>query len=133
VNALLDTNAYVALRRGHPEVLDLVRSSSRILLSTVVVGELMDGFYGGSKLRENIRLLEQTARSADVDLLSVTWATAEIFGRISSALRRAGTPIPTNDVWIAAHATEHGGTVVTADAHFDKVPGLAVVSFTLSL
>lgn len=129
MRALLDTNAYVALRRGNPEVVDGVRRSSRVLLSAIVVGELMDGFHGGSRLKENIRLLEETARGPNVEVLAVAWSTSEWFGRISSGLRRAGTPIPTNDVWIAAHAMEHGATVLTADAHFDKVPGLVVVRF----
>lgn len=131
MRALLDTNAYVALRGGSPEIVEIIRRSTRVLLSAVVVGELMDGFHGGSKAKENLRLLEETARSPNVELLAVAWSTSEWFGRISQGLRRAGTPIPTNDVWIAAHAMEHGATLLTADAHFEKVPGLAIVRFRL--
>jgi len=86
-----------------------------VLLSAIVVGELMDGFQGGTRLRENLRLLEETAKNASVEFIPVGWNTTEWFGRVSSALRKAGTPIPTNAVWIAAHAMEHGATLITGN------------------
>jgi tRNA(fMet)-specific endonuclease VapC len=126
---LLDTNAYVALRRGNAEVVDAVRRSTGVLLSAIVVGELMDGFQGGSRLTENLRLLEETTKSSSVEFVTVGWNTTEWFGRVSSALRKAGTPIPTNDVWIAAHTMEHGARLITADGHFEKVAGIALHRF----
>jgi tRNA(fMet)-specific endonuclease VapC len=55
----------------------------------------------------------------------VTLETADRFGRIAAALRRRGTPIPTNDVWIAAHAFESGAELLSFDRHFEQIDGLA--------
>jgi tRNA(fMet)-specific endonuclease VapC len=65
-----------------------------------------------------------------VELLPVTRTTADRFGRIAAALRKAGTPIPTNDIWIAAHAFESGAELVTFDDHFAAVPGLVWTQLT---
>lgn len=116
---LLDTNAYVALMRGHAAVADHVRDAERLVFSLFVVGELMFGFRNGRRVRENTENLERFLSTPDVDLVCPSWGTAERFGTLATALRRAGTPIPTNDVWIAAHALEHGAEVVTFDRHFE--------------
>ena len=50
------------------------------------------------------------------------------FGRIAAALRKAGTPIPTNDIWIAAHVFETGAELITFDRHFDSVRGLPLTT-----
>ena len=63
-------------------------------------------------------------------MLTVTFVTADRFGRIATALREKGTPIPTNDIWIAAQAMEAGADLVSSDAHFGLVEGLAWVSFS---
>ena len=121
---LLDTNAYSAWMRGHPGLVERVKNAEHLLLSTVVVGELLHGFHGGTRYVENRRELDRLLEHADVTLLPVTLATAEYFGRITHALRRAGTPIPTNDIWIAAHAMEHAAEFASFDEHFEKVAGL---------
>jgi tRNA(fMet)-specific endonuclease VapC len=56
--------------------------------------------------------------------LNATAETAEVFGQVKSSLRKSGTPLPINDVWIAAHALETGSVVVTYDVHFKSIPGL---------
>ena len=123
----LDTNAYSALRRGHPEVADLVRRAERILMSTVVVGELQFGFRNGSRYERNWRELRAFLDQPFVNILEVTLVTADRFGRISTALRTKGKPIPTNDIWIAAHAMEHGADLLTFDEHFEIVECLALI------
>jgi len=122
---LLDTNAYVALKRGHPAVSELVRASTELSFSTVVLGELYFGFRNGSRFEKNAEELDELLADARVELLPVTRTTADRFGRIAAALRKHGKPIPTNDVWIAAHAFESGAELVTFDRHFAAVPGLA--------
>lgn len=120
----LDTNAYTALMSGHPEVAARVRGAERLLLSAVVVGELLFGFRNGSRTEENLRQLDGFLDNPYVNLLPVTHTTADRFGRIAAALHRRGRPIPTNDIWIAAHAMESGAELVSADGHFEEVDGL---------
>ena len=124
---LLDTNAYAALKRGHEGVAGLVRQLSELVFSIVVVGELLFGFRNGGRYDRNTKELDEFLADARVRLLPVTRATADRFGRIATALRKTGKPIPSNDIWIAAHAFESGAELVTFDDHFEAVAGLALV------
>lgn len=123
---VLDTNAYVALRRGSEAVLDALARTATVILPAVVLAELLYGFRGGSRERENRRELEAFLARPTVRFGPATEETAEHFAETKSALRGAGRPIPTNDLWVAAHAREHGAMLVTFDAHFLGVPGLRV-------
>ena len=122
---LLDTNAYVGMKRNHDRTVQLVRDATEILISVVVVGELLFGFRNGNRFDRNAQELNDFLSDGRVALLPVTHTTADRFGRIAAALRQAGKPIPTNDIWIAAHAFESGGELVTFDRHFEAVAGLA--------
>ena len=124
---LLDTNAYSAMKRGHEAVMDLVRRSQQVLLSAVVAGELLHGFRAGSRFDDNLREFNAFIEHPLVDFLAVDMQTAERFARVATALRSAGTPLPTNDVWIAAHAMQTGAQLVSFDRHFEQVAGLAWV------
>ena len=125
---LLDTNAYVELRKGNAEVANLVRNAEQLVFSMVVVGELLFGFRNGNRYEKNLASLDDFLTQPWVTLQLVTRTTADRFGRIAAALRKAGTPIPTNDVWIAAHAFETGAELITFDRHFDEVRGLPVTT-----
>lgn len=125
---LLDTNAYSALLRGHADVARRVRRAERILLSAIVVGELLFGFRNGSRYETNHQELDEFLASPFVSLLPVGLVTADRFGRIAAGLKRKGKPLPTNDIWIAAHAMESGGELVSFDHHFEDVDGLAWVA-----
>jgi len=130
VRVALDTSAYSALMRGHREVASLVRRAEAVLLPAVVAGELLYGFRFGSRFEENAARLEAFLDVPSVDLLTVTFVTADRFGRIATALREKGTPIPTNDIWIAAQAMVAGADLLSSDAHFGLVEGLPWVSFS---
>ncbi|MBI4603081.1 MAG: type II toxin-antitoxin system VapC family toxin [Planctomycetes bacterium] len=119
---ILDTSAYSAFLRGHPEVKREVQAAEDIVLTAVVVGELIAGFLGGSRPTENRRKLQAFIASPRVRVLGVDEETAERYGLVQDSLRKAGTPIPTNDIWIAASAMQHGLRVVTTDVHFRQVP-----------
>lgn len=125
MRALLDSNAYTQLENGEPAVSKLVREAETILLSMIVVGELLAAFRQGTRLEGNLTKLREFLARPRVETVPVTWATAERFGRIMSALRHKGRPIPTNDVWIAAHAMETGADLISFDQHFAQVDGLA--------
>jgi tRNA(fMet)-specific endonuclease VapC len=123
-SVLVDTNAYTALLRGNAQVLDAVASAELVYVSTVVVGELLAGFRGGTRQALNEDRLHSFLEKNSVRVLDVTLDTADCFGRIWQSLRTAGTPMPLNDVWIAAHAIETGSILLTFDGHFSRVPGL---------
>jgi tRNA(fMet)-specific endonuclease VapC len=119
---LLDTSAYSALLRGHAGIKAWVQRAEEILLTPVVLGELHAGFRAGQQRRKNERELEQMLASPRVSVVAIDEETAEHYAAIVHSLRMAGTPIPTNDIWIAASAMQYGLTVVTTDHHFEKVP-----------
>lgn len=121
---LLDTNAYSDLLRGDERVVHHVKRSTHLVMSSIVVGELMYGFRRGSRFAENRERLDDFLSRPYVSLLEVGRATAERFGAIAAALADAGTPIPQNDIWIAAHALESGAELISADSHFANVPGI---------
>lgn len=129
MRALLDTNAYSALKRGHGGVAALVRRSDEVLFSTVVAGELLYGFRNGTKFASNRRDLDAFLASPFVTLVPVSLTTADRFSRIVIGLRAKGKPIPTNDIWIAAQAMETGAELVSLDHHFEWVDGLALAAF----
>jgi len=121
---LLDTNAFTQYLRGDQRVFEALAKAGRVHLSIFTLGELFAGFRSGSKEKANRQMLETFLAKPVVRVLEGTRETAEYFGLIKSALKRAGRPIPLNDVWIAAHALETGSVLVTYDAHFAVVPGL---------
>lgn len=121
---LLDTNAYSAFMAGDEQVLDALAQAETTLVSVVVIGELLARFRGGSRHQANRRQLSSFLAKPTVQTLNVGPETAEIFGEVKDALRRAGTPIPIADVWLAAQAMESGAVVVTYDEHFTRVPGV---------
>ena len=122
---LLDTNAYSAIARGHREVVEVVRRAETLLISAVAVGELIGGFRRGSRCDQNLADLRRFLDQPRARLVPVAWTTADRYGRIYAALREKGTPIPTNDMWIAAHAQETGADLISFDPHFRHVDGLA--------
>jgi tRNA(fMet)-specific endonuclease VapC len=123
---LLDTNAYSKYLRGDPRILDALALAGLVYMSVFVLGELLAGFRAGTKVKANRNILERFLAKPVVRVLDATRETAEYFGLIKAALKKAGQPIPLNDVWIAAHALETGSVLVTYDTHFAVVPGLRI-------
>jgi tRNA(fMet)-specific endonuclease VapC len=123
VKVLLDTNAYSALMRGLPSVVDKVRNAEKVLLSTIVIGELLYGFRYGGRFEKNLEILQRFLENPYVELLPATYITADRFSLLAAALRRKGKPIPTNDIWIAAHTLEAGADLLSYDDHFSHIDG----------
>ena len=121
---LLDTNAYVRFLRGDERVLGYLAQADTVFMSVFVLGELLAGFRAGGKEKDNRRILERFLLKSSVTVLDGTIDTADLFGLVMASLKKSGTPIPINDVWIAAHALETGSVLVTFDEHFSAVPGL---------
>ena len=120
----IDTNAYVAFKRGDPGVLEVLRHAEEVLVGSTVLGELLAGFEAGTRSRANRAELTRFLDSPRVRQVAYGSATADRYAMVYAALRKAGTPIPTNDMWIAATCLEHGAGLLTLDAHFGCVGGL---------
>jgi predicted nucleic acid-binding protein len=121
---LIDTNIYSLAMRGEKTIVEVLRHTRHIGISAISIGELFSGFRGGNREQENRRELNEFLDSPRVSLYSVDEETAEQYSAILQQLKRQGTPIPTNDIWIAAVALQHGFSLFTRDEHFSNIPGL---------
>lgn len=128
---VLDTSAYSYFRTGHVEVLEFLASAERVLIPVTVLGELEAAFELGTRTRENRRALEGYLEETFVDVLPTTPSVARHYGRVFATLRTAGTPLPVNDIWIAAATLDCGGTLLTFDRDFSRIAGLAHVTLAV--
>jgi tRNA(fMet)-specific endonuclease VapC len=123
---LLDTNAYAAFKWGEQAIREVMQIAEVIAVSPIMLGELLAGFEGGNKAKQNRDELEQFLESTRIKIYPLTSDTAHFFSMIFSNLKRKGRPIPTNDIWIAAQALEHGCVVCTYDKHFESIEGILI-------
>ena len=120
----LDTNAYTAFKLGREEARTIVGRADTIGLSAVVAGELLAGFAAGAQDRRNRADFSRFLASPRVQVHAISEVTADYYARVYAALRAKGRPIPTNDLWIAASALEHGQRLYSYDGHFAQIDGL---------
>jgi len=125
---LLDTNVLADFFAGDPDTVEAFQRSKTLALNTIVLGELLAGFAMGRRADANRRLLSRFVSSARVKVLPLGPETAEHYSEVYSQLRRKGAAIPSNDMWIAASAREHGVTLFTRYAHFREIDGLLTAS-----
>ena len=125
-NILLDTNAYVAFKRGAQDAVDIVRLAEKIGISIIVMGELLAGFVSGRQESRNRKELSEFLGSPRVHVFLADDETVEYYARIFRQLKNKGKPIPTNDLWIAATAMQHGFAIFTYDDHFVNIDNLLV-------
>ena len=121
-NILLDVNAYSFYMAGDKRVKKEIENSDIVSMSAIVIGELYVGFYRGIKSKYNEKALADFLTDPKVEYIKISKDTAKIYGKISCDLYERGTPIPTNDIWIAAQAIENNLVIVTYDTHFLKIP-----------
>ena len=129
---LLDTSAYSAFMKGDPDIKLALQQTEEIHLSPIVLGELMSGFRRGKYRKKNEEELAAFLSSPRVRTLRIDDGTAERYAVILNSLWAAATPIPTNDIWIAASAMQHGLHLLTTDTHYLKVPQIIVDFFPTS-
>ena len=120
----LDTSAYSRFRAGDTRVRDLIAEAESVMLPAPVLGELHGAFELGSRGRENRVALSEFLAEPFVRIVAVDETVARHYGRVYAALRRAGTPIPANDMWIAACAIDQGACLLTFDHDFDHIAAL---------
>lgn len=123
----LDTNRYRDLTDGVPDVVATLVRAEAVLVPFVVVAELRAGFSLGGKGRANEAVLRRFLDKDGVDVLWPTDATTRAYADLYRQLRTQGTPIPTNDLWIAALVVENDLFLCSRDAHFKHLPQLSVV------
>ena len=126
-NLLIDTNIYTYAFNGDAEVIKVLQRAQKISICSISIGKLLSGFKAGSKEKKNREELEEFLDSPRVQLHIIDEDTAEFYAEIQNGLRRKGKPIPTNDIWIASIALQHGLKLYTNDQHFKFVPGLVLV------
>lgn len=118
----VDTNRYVDFARAVPEAVSRLRAADQILMPFVVLGELRAGSLGGSSGPEDDASLVRFLNSPRVEVLPAEEETPHHYARLFHQLRRQGTPIPTNDLWIGALVVQHQLYLFARDAHFDNLP-----------
>jgi tRNA(fMet)-specific endonuclease VapC len=120
----LDTNRLTDLFQGDAKLADRLGECDEVWLPLIVLAEIKAGFYGGSQQHRNEILLQKFLATPTVGVLVPARETAERYARLFVQLKRAGTPIPDNDIWIAALVLEHDLLLVTRDSHFTQIPQL---------
>lgn len=118
----LDTNRYADLQRGDPAVAHTLQHAAAIYLPLTVLGELRAGFLGGNRAAANEQILIAFLAQPGVRVLVPDELTTHHYATLFNQLRQQATPIPTNDLWIAALVVQHGLMLYTRDAHFDHLP-----------
>ena len=123
---LVDTNTLIDLVAGGGNAETLGRAD-KVLLPIPALGEFVAGLDSTRRGRAARAGLARFLAIPTVETVSLTTGTAECYGTVFRQLKKAGTPIPTNDIWIAALALEHGAVLVSDDAHFQRVANLRIL------
>jgi tRNA(fMet)-specific endonuclease VapC len=124
VRLALDTNRYTDLCRGDVTVVETIELADEVWLPFIVLGELRAGFAVGSQGPRNEAVLRHFLLKSGVAVLYADEQTTQQYGVVYRQLRKQGTPIPTNDMWIAALVLQHSLVLFARDAHFDALPQL---------
>jgi tRNA(fMet)-specific endonuclease VapC len=127
VRVAVDTNRYVDLCKGLDETIEILEQAEEILMPFVVLGELRAGFVHGRREAENERVLRRFLLKDGVRVLFADDQTTHHYASVFRQLRKQGTPIPTNDMWIAALVLQHNLVLHARDKHFDHLPQLILV------
>jgi tRNA(fMet)-specific endonuclease VapC len=117
----LDTNRYTDLCRGDASVVDLIQTAEEVWLPLIVVGELRAGFAAGSQEVRNEAVLRRFLSKPGIGILYADEQTTHHYASVYRQLRKQSTPIPTNDMWIAALVLQHSLVLFARDAHFDAL------------
>ena len=119
---ILDTNGLSAFAEGDTALEPVLRKAAQVAIPVIVLGEYR---YGISQSRDRSRYEHWlSAYLPKFRILDIDQRTTIAYAAVRMELKKAGTPIPSNDVWIAALSRQHSLPVVSRDRHFDAVPGL---------
>lgn len=124
MDLIIDTNVYSAAARNDARIKNVLRAAARIYFTYVALAELRAGFASGTKGIANEKILQRMLAQKSVSVLYADATTTLFYARIFAELRHNGTPMPTNDLWIAALAMQHGIPLFSLDKHFAKVESI---------
>ncbi len=124
---ILDTNALSAWADGQPEVRTVLLAAPRLIVPTVVLGEYWFGILQSRHRARYEQWLDENLPT--VELAVIGHVTARTYAQVRVQLKQRGTPIPANDVWIAALAIQHDFPILSNDTHFDAVTGVRRIGF----
>ena len=120
---LIDTNVLIKFFQGDEEIAKNISRYEKVIVPTIVIGEYKAGVDSDSRAgRVQLSMLESFLEDASVKVVDVTESIADAYARIFRVLKKNGTPIPQNDMWIAACAVTKGAAVYSFDGHFANVP-----------
>ena len=122
---LLDTNIVIACLSDEPGIVSRINDVDEFFVSSTILGEMLYGAYNSSNVDDNVKRI--AVFLGNIGLLPCDETTSDTYGKIKTALRRKGRPIPDNDIWIAASAKQHSLTLITRDDHFDEVDALPLI------
>jgi predicted nucleic acid-binding protein len=125
---ILDTNALSAFADGVPPIVEQIAAADELHVPVIVLGEYRFGIATSRRRREYERWLARGRSFWNV--LPLVEDTATHYAFIRQELKRAGTPLPANDVWIAALARQHDLPILSRDSHFDAVSSLTRLSWS---
>ena len=123
----LDTNRYIDFCRGEESVVQAVQLAHEIVLPFVTVAELRAGFACGTQTKQNASILTRFLNKPRVRVCYPDDGTTHHYANLFRQLRQQGTPIPLNDLWIAALCVQHDYLLATRDKHFDSLPQIPTV------
>jgi len=127
MNLVIDTNALSDFFKEASDVVLSIKNSSKIYVPVTVIGEYKYGIYGGSRKKNNLNLLSKFLAKPNVIILEINDETAEQYARLRAYLRVNGTPIPVNDLWIAALCAQHDLPLLTRDGDFKHLPQVHLI------
>jgi tRNA(fMet)-specific endonuclease VapC len=122
----LDTNAYAAFKCGNKDIIEIVQYADTINISSIVLGELLAGFALSNREKNHKKELDDFLNSDRCQFFTADQNTAIYYASIYKLLRKAGKPIPSNDLWIAAICMQHGHLLCTLDKHFSYIDGILI-------
>lgn len=123
----LDTNRYVDLCKGVAATVKVLEEAEAVIVPFVVLAELRAGFAFGRRPAENELILRRFLLKEGVRVLFADDQTTHHYAALYRQLRRQGTPIPTNDLWIGALTLQHNLVLHARDVHFDHLPQIVRV------
>ena len=124
---MIDTSIYIEYLRGNKDIKNILDFTDIISFSVISIGEIFAGFHLNKNIKKYLTEVEEFLNSPRLIIYNIDSETAEFYAKIVSELKLNGSPIPTNDIWIAALALQHGIKLFTTDNHFKKVPGLFLI------
>jgi tRNA(fMet)-specific endonuclease VapC len=120
----MDAHIYSYAMMGDPGVISVLQEADIIGICSISIGELLSGSKGGNRELKNRKELENFLDAPRIQIYSMDATTADYYAEVLNGLKKQGTPIPTNDIWIASTAFQHGLKLFSKDQHFQNIPGL---------